>query len=515
MSTFFDDTHRQVIPRWLSFATSCALGVLRHKPTNTGSTQATSESFTLARQAWQTIQNIPNAVDLTAAAMISDERVSQDATRAAKFILAETPQTATIIRNIATHYLTAQQDVTINTDIGAGTTQLTHGQIARLRRELHENPRDPISWCDLALCYGGLGLSDKAAKTMEIALALGRQNRFILRSATRCFLHSQDPEKALHLLQQSPLRRTDPWIAAAEIAVAERIGKRSVCLPHAALLTTDDNWSLYARSELAAAIATVEYKEGAGKKGKQLLRMALMEPTENALAQGEWLVQRKNIPAHHQTKVVPAAFEADARTNFRLRKFPTSYDLCVRWSNFQPFSASPIVMASFIASVCMNDDAKALEALQAVACLHRRNTLFLNNYAFALARTNALIEARNVFRTIDVGSATPMERCTIAATEGFFQFRAGDKVKAREYYRWAVEGFEANGQQRSAAIATYYWASEEARLATEMAPAVIGDAKARIKKQGVFELEDQMKSLDRQTAKKATRVGSPVHRGQP
>jgi hypothetical protein len=53
----------------------------------------------------------------------------------------------------------------------------------------------------------------------------------------------------------------------------------------ALLLTGGGAWHL---GELAAAIATREIEGGGDKLGKKLMRTALIDPTENVLAQAEW-----------------------------------------------------------------------------------------------------------------------------------------------------------------------------------------------------------------------------------
>ncbi len=41
---------------------------------------------------------------------------------------------------------------------------------------------------------------------MQVAITLGKQNRFLLRSAARCFLHIGEPDRAVSLLKTSTWR---------------------------------------------------------------------------------------------------------------------------------------------------------------------------------------------------------------------------------------------------------------------------------------------------------------------
>ncbi len=58
-----------------------------------------------------------------------------------------------------------------------------------------------------------------------------------------------------------------------------------------------------------------------------------------------------------------------------------------------------------------------------------------------------------------------------------------------------VQGFELINAFRSAAIAAYFWALEEKRIGSLDAASRVADAKSRIDRFGVFELEDLAKTL--------------------
>jgi hypothetical protein len=55
---------------------------------------------------------------------------------------------------------------------------------------------------------------------MMTALQLAPQNRHVLRSAARLFLHVGDPECAHDLVARNDATKNDPWLIAAEIAIA-------------------------------------------------------------------------------------------------------------------------------------------------------------------------------------------------------------------------------------------------------------------------------------------------------
>ena len=88
---------------------------------------------------------------------------------------------------------------------------------------------------------------------------------------------------------------------AAEIAVSEVARKPSKAIDSASKLVFDPNYSISAISELAAALATVELENGKHKRAKLLFQRAMLEPSENSVAQAQWATQFDNriiIPDH-------------------------------------------------------------------------------------------------------------------------------------------------------------------------------------------------------------------------
>ncbi len=64
--------------------------------------------------------------------------------------------------------------------------------IRRLRAELIRYPRNSLAWIDLALAYTRIAKAKRAKRCIESPLTLDSENRFVLRSAVRFFLHTGD-----------------------------------------------------------------------------------------------------------------------------------------------------------------------------------------------------------------------------------------------------------------------------------------------------------------------------------
>ena len=333
---------------------------------------------------------------------------------------------------------------------------------------------------------------------MKVALSLGRSNRFILRSAARCFMHMGEPDRAVTILNRSGLCPFDPWIASAEIAISESMGLKSKSIRNAKSLIKDDNLSHFSRSELAVGMGTIEMKNGSASRAKMLMRQALRDPTENALAQVEWVATRLGANISNIVQLgerVPASFEAQARHFFIKKQFEDSLKASKMWGRFQQLSSQPIIFSSFIASVCLDDDAEAIRIIESAMPAHKNVPLLTNNYACSLARRGEVPAAAKALQKVNFRDLSEREKFTFCATQGLISFRSGDVEQGRKLYSTAVCEFEQFNNPRSAAIATYFWAIEEKRIGSPQATSRVKDAKSRIERFNVFELEDLAKRL--------------------
>jgi tetratricopeptide (TPR) repeat protein len=492
MSGIFDDSNRQVIPRWLDYHTSCALGLLAGARPQQSPLVVFPPNPTKLTD-WEATPTLVTAADIVAESFILGTNTVTQAEDAARFILKHASPASVLIRELATTFLQQGAFVAPST---VPSDFANHGRrsVAILKRSVRASPVNPIAWSDLSLCYAMQGYHERARRAMTIALSLGPYNRFILRNAARCFLHLRDPGRAVHLLRQSGLCESDPWIAAAEIAVSEGFEIRSACLKHARSLVGDNNNSAFARSEIAATLSTIEAKSGSRRKAKGLIQQALVDPSENALAQIEWLATEWHTQAPPDTALL-ASFEAQTRHLHRAKQFAQSLTAAEKWVRFQPFSSRPLVLATFLASLCLNDDSRAIRITNEAAPANRRDPLLLNNLAFAHARLGDLTAAADALRMIKLSDLREREVLTVAATQGIVMFRSGNAQDGRALYRRAVLGFDRLSESRSAAIAAFFWACEEKRMATSDAPTRVADAKRRVKRAGVFELEDATSKL--------------------
>ena len=495
MSVAYDDSNRQAIPRCLSYETACLLRLLRvnRKQEEVHRTEVKDSD---ARREWVETPRTSTAVDLVAEALILKDFKSSEAIKAAKYILGKGSSSSLLIRELANHFL--EKPVSIWTEPGEiPDRDAQRKDIARLKRSVRNYPVNPLAWSDLSLGYATIDQTDKAKMAMNVAMSLAKSNRFVLRSASRCFMHLGEPDRAVAILNKSGLCAVDPWIASAEIAISECTGLKSKCIGKAKDLIENDNLTPFSRGELAASLGTVEMKSGAVKRAKKVMRKAIIDPTENALAQVEWAASIFEIDFDDMIELrrtVPASYEATAVHTYYSRQFAESLKASKKWGRFQFLSSRPIIHSTYISSTMLNDDYGAIDIFDNALPAQKESPLAINNYAFALARVGRTGEAADKIRQC-LNMASREEKLTLTATSGLICFREGNVAGGRRLYNIAVNGFELLQEYRSAAIAKYYWAVEEKRIKSEDAEARIREAKRVIEQYNVFGFEDLAKKL--------------------
>ncbi len=484
MSNIFTISDRQTVPRFLDYSTACYLGLSRTVNRFTGKNLEENIKLNNA-QIWNNNHTIFNAVDLVSEAILIKEFDSTEATNAAKYLISLEKKVHPIVKELAEHYLSKKS---FGNDNGIIDDKDNRAEITSNRKLVNNYVKNPIAWSDLSLCYAKEGNLEKSKRAMEVALGLGKSNRFILRSAARCFVHIKEPDRALKILHQSGLCSLDPWIAAAEVAISDTADLTSKCIGKAKNLVDDENYTNFSRSELRASMGTVELKYGSTRRARKLFRESVIDPTENALAQTHWFAidlgqniaeisNLVNLEAN-----VPGSFEAKALRAYNSLEFEDSVKYCKKWGRFQQLSSRPVVFSSNIASCFLDNDLEAIKILEEASSAQIDNFSFHNNYAVSLARCNRVEEAYKQMRKINFENLSEREKSVYKATSGLILFRDRDYENGRVLYQTSIIDFDRLEDKVSAAIAAHYFAIEEMHISNEGAKGRIEEAKKRIEK---------------------------------
>jgi tetratricopeptide (TPR) repeat protein len=452
-----------VVPRWRDFATTAALGEI-----GPGGTAQPRDPLPTdleeVKKIWITSRNPLTAGELLAGGLLQKdwEAVFDAATYLTRNDV-KAPPIGQDIAKRALIWLRTREAFPVDPLKGENAVLFDPRIIGAIRRSLGDLPDDPIHWMELALAYAIIGKEDKAYKAVTVALNLAPNDRFVLRCASRFFVHHHQPERAAHILGQATRTPFDSWLLAAHVAISEIIDKPSRFYRKAKHTFDSADISPLHLSELGAALATSELYSGNDKKARRLFGKALVAPTENTVAQMLWATNFLSIGQQQHFTSVPRSFEANARILVQAEKWDNALDASIAWFEDEPFSARPAMLGSAIA-------ASALENFKQAETIARRGLVsnpsdhgLINNLAFALACADNVTDASLAIAQVRGEPKTSL-RVALTATEGLIAFRSGDAALGREKYLDAIQLAKENDLFIQQSIAAIFLARETLRI---------------------------------------------------
>ncbi len=461
------DKDRRIIPRWRQSVVTARLGELDGPASAAPIPQLEMHYFEEALRAWVHEPTLENAGDLISAALVVG-RSSSEVSDAAHFV-ASHDSVARSAASLARLVLDGATGVEVKQTTD-DTTLLSRLRIASMRRVLADYPNDPLQWTDLAREYVIAGQKRPAIRAIERALASGGENRFVLRSATRLFLHLGQPDRALDILHRSVTTRSDPWLLAAQIATSQVAGRPPEFIAGSRRLLKSSKFGALALSELASAVGSLEFAAGDSKTAKKLIRQSLEDPTENAVAQAGWMARRLNgLEVTAQAMAVPRSFEAGAWRAYMEARWEASAQECAQWLDDEPFSKRPAEFGSFLAATAIRDFEQCITFANRGLIANPGDAGLTNNLVVALAKLGRMEEARSQFESIERPAAEAGTEITLVATAGLLEFRSGRVDAGRALYLEAIEAARAAGKRQPAAMAFLHLAEEELKVRSPMA----------------------------------------------
>jgi tetratricopeptide (TPR) repeat protein len=336
-------------------------------------------------------------------------------------------------------------------------------------------------WVDLAREYVILGQNRHALYAIRAAVALAPMNRFVLRSAARFHLHEGDPERAHDLLRRSPLAQRDPWVLAAEIATATVADRTSSFTKVGRRMIGGERLAAAHITELASALATLEMDAGNRRRSRKLFLQALAAPTENTVAQASWASRHAHVLEFEPEYLdLPRTFEAGAWENYRGQDWSSAVAEAEHWQLDEPFASRSAMFGSFLASVALEDYARAVLFAQRGLQADPRNIVLLNNLAFALASSGRTLEARAALTRIPVADLDVDNRVANLATSGLVAYRHGDPAAGRALYEQAIQLAETAGLREKRAWAMLFLAREEITARSPRAPEMLSRSRGAL-----------------------------------
>lgn len=468
MAEFLDDPNRKLVPRWRSLNLTTALGELSG-PIGVPRKSFGVDDFGEKLASFRANPKMSSAAELLTAGF-AHSRLG-DVNEAAEFILRYDEGRLTVLRELA-RKVTMPYQAADPDDV-----QSPGEQIRDQRAILSVQPNNPLKWVELARNYLLVGSQRKARRAIEVALQLAPDDRFVLRSATRLYLHLRDPERAYHILHSSDAVPNDPSLIGPEIAVSGLIHKSSGLIRRARGLLEGQQHSESKLSELAAVIATEELQHGSGRKVRQLFQRSLANPNENVVAQVRWAAKKTDAisfdPLYLQ---VERSFEARAWTEFFKGDWAAALVQSKGWLSDQGFSKRPAGLGSFVAAVAMEDHVEAINILRRGLISNPHDPLLLNNLAYSLACIGNTTESEKYLHAMTIPAndeASASLSIIKTATEGLIEYRKGNRNAGLALYRKAFEAASSAGEGGLRNRVVMFLALEELRAGAAFSDPII------------------------------------------
>lgn len=339
-----------------------------------------------------------------------------------------------------------------------------HGRIAQEKRRLRNDPRNAVTWADLARRYTVLGQFEQAAHALEIALALAPDSRYMLRIASRFYVHIGEPERAFSLLNDSARTREDPWLAAAHLSVASVANLPVGSLRQARRIAENTDFLEIERSELESELGTLDLRAGSDRKARKLFRSSLVAPTDNSLAQVEWASHKLSafdVPLEEID--IPFADEARARAATQAGRWEAALGDALNWIDDQQFDPRATTHGSYIAAVGLQDYQTCTHLAEIGLRANPDDVTLANNLAFAQIHLGDFESAADTLGAISDTGTEPGEETAVLATRGLLAFRTGAVEEGRRLYAEAIASAARRKARRQEAMARAMLLTEELR----------------------------------------------------
>ena len=487
MSITGDINNRQVIPRWLPFEITQSLGEINPLNKTILDNRDFDYSYLKKELDWINRNDNFSAIDYAATAYIFGDTNNINVINAAKHIIKEKKSYSKYAIDLANTILNRIQ--CDNSAINLQEPEI-HQKISILKKRIIQYPYNSINWVDIAFYYAIIGQNRKAKRSIDVAVHLSPNNRFILRSAVRFYLHIGELDKALYIIKKSYLVSIDPWITSVEIALTQMFEKPSKFYKKGINLLASGHFSNFCLSELNCSVGTLHYNDGANKKAKKYIIDSLIDPTENAFTQAEWLSTNINIQITNRPNLKYLS-EANTRKYLREGQFEKSLENAFEWIKFQPFCSRASLSGSYIATVCLDKFSIGIEISKKALIASPGNPVLINNLAFALCLEGQISEVSEAMKNIDMTKATLLEQNVITATKGLFCYKIGEAEKGFQLYSESVAFFKKTNELNKIAIALYYWGKAEIECNKARGEKILNESKVLSRKINLIEIKNK------------------------
>ena len=440
MASIFEQKNRSVFPRWRDYKSTTKSGDL--KPTYILPIRKFKETDIEAKlNEWNEHHDIGNAVDILISAFnLGLTELSKEATN---YIIKNKKVIPPGLRRIIN---SVNGETLIETEIPPhdfnreSINKHFQDQISKYRSRLNNYPNNPISWVELARFHAIVNNIEKAERALKVAYYLAPENRYVLRSLARFYLHDFRPDQALYYLRKSQTVKYDPWLLSTHIAVNYQLNKGSHFAKTGLKLIESSKFSPFDTTELSSVLGTLELYSGTFKGARKLFNGSLVSPNDNSVAQASWASKHlTGLTLQKENFLLPSAYEARALEYFSEGKYEEALSEGIQWLLDEPFASRPARLSTHLASTYLEDYNLATEIARFALQIAPNNFDLLNNLVFTLCLNNNTQEAEKLYSKIAYDGLNSKEQIIYTATNGLMNYRKGNYQEGRILYHRALE----------------------------------------------------------------------------
>lgn len=355
-------------------------------------------------------------------------------------------------------------------------------RVSQLRRELLVAPENVLALLDLSQLQLSAGKLRAAERLLRTALALAPNDRIVLRTVARFYVHQGEYDRAHALINRHPATKSDPWLMASEIALADAARKDSMLVNSGRKLIRQNRYPPKQIAELAGALANRELYDGHLKEAREFLRKALIEPTDNVVAQAVMDAGPMDVQLDEPMfmSVMRASSEGQLLRAWRNADQEASEHHAIQWHTEEPFSSRPVLFLTALYSI-QGDYKRALNWVQQGLLADSADVGLLRNFAFTQAASGSLDAAELTIRRI-IASTPNSDEPYLDATQGLVALRRGQPQLANDFYRKAEAIFEKTNRPDLAALCLANYAKFAAEEHSPAAAKLKAEAEAKVEK---------------------------------
>lgn len=442
MAADLNTTKRHVIPRWRNLKSTIVARELSGCKIAIQENANIDTSLLLEKiKLFNEESSIVNAAELVISGYVYKEKFD-DIKKAAGFLIKNKTKITNSLYSVANELfkpIEKKEENKVELFSFNSLKEDLWGIIRDLKRKTSLYPFNPISWIEMSRFYLILGHLDKSKWAAEIAIHLAPNNRYIVRSAARLFIHCEKLERAQYIVRNANGYLYDPWLLSTEISISSLMGRSSRFIKHSNEIINSKNYSPLSISELCSSIATLQYEAGNIKNTRRLLDLSLIDPNDNSLAQASWMLSHlHNFEIDCTNLNVPNSFEALTYINALEHKFELAYKNSIKWFLDQPFSSHSTIFASYLAGTALNKYSEAVDLIDFGLKANPNNFLLLNNKSFYQVCDNQVENAKLVFSRISKKSLNKRETAIYNATDGLINCAQNNTTTGLTKYDEAI-----------------------------------------------------------------------------